>query len=84
VRKHAAEVQECFDRAVMERADLHGRFTVRATIDPKGHVLAASSTTVLDGGGRLQICVVGAFERWTFPQPTGGVEGTITYAFSFE
>jgi serine/threonine protein kinase len=84
VRKHAAEVQECFDRAVMEHADLHGRFTVRATIDPKGHVLAASSTTILDGGGRLQICVVGAFERWTFPQPIGGVEGTVTYAFSFE
>lgn len=84
VRRHAAEVQECFDRALMEHADLRGRFTVRATVDPDGHVLTASPTTVLDGGGRLQTCVLAAFERWTFPQPTGGVKGTITYAFSFQ
>ena len=84
VRRHAAEVQECFDRALMERPELRGRFAVRATIDPNGRVLAVSPTSVLDGGGRLGTCVVAAFERWTFPQPAGGVNGNITYSFSFE
>ena len=84
VRQHAAEVQGCFDRALMEHNDLRGRLTVRATLDPSGHVLTAAPTAVMEGGGRLQTCVVAAFQHWTFPQPTGGVKGTITYSFSFE
>ena len=84
VRTHAAEVQGCFDRALMEHADLHGRLTVRATIDPGGRVLSAGPTAVMEGGGRLQSCVVAAFQRWTFPPPSGGVKGTVTYSFSFE
>jgi tRNA A-37 threonylcarbamoyl transferase component Bud32 len=84
VRTHAAEVQGCFDRALMEHADLHGRLTVRASIDPSGRVLSAGPTAVMEGGGRLQACVVAAFQRWTFPPPSGGVKGTVTYSFSFE
>jgi hypothetical protein len=84
VRAHAGEVQDCFDRALMERADLRGRVAVRASIDPGGHVLSVTPTAVMDGGGRLQTCIVGAFQRWTFPPPTGGVKGIVTYSFSFE
>ena len=84
VRAHATEVQGCFDRALMEHGDLHGRLTVRASIDPNGHVLGVTPTSVMPGGGRLQTCVVEAFGRWTFPPPSGGVKGTVTYSFSFE
>jgi outer membrane biosynthesis protein TonB len=84
VRAHAAEVQGCFDRALMEHADLHGRLTVRASIDPGGRVLSVTPTAVMQGGGRLQTCVVELFGRWSFPPPAGGVKGTITYSFSFE
>jgi serine/threonine protein kinase len=84
VRAHATEVQGCFDRALMEHSDLHGRLTVRASIDPNGHVLGVTPTAVMPGGGRLQTCVVEAFGHWTFPPPTGGVKGTVTYSFSFE
>ena len=84
VRAHATEVQGCFDRALMEHGDLHGRLTVRASIDPNGHVLGVTPTSVMPGGGRLQTCVVEAFGHWTFPPPSGGVKGTVTYSFSFE
>ena len=62
VRAHATEVQGCFDRALMEHGDLHGRLTVRASVDPNGHVLGVTPTAVMQGGGRLQACVVEAFE----------------------
>ena len=84
VRAHATEVQGCFDRALMEHSDLHGRLTVRASVDPNGHVLGVTPTAVMQGGGRLQACVVEAFGHWTFPPPSGGVKGTVTYSFSFE
>jgi hypothetical protein len=84
VRSHAAEVQGCFDRALMEHADLHGRLTVRGIVDPNGRVLSVVPTAVMDGGGRLQACVVSVFQTWTFPAPAGGVKGTVSYSFSFE
>jgi hypothetical protein len=84
VRAHATEVQGCFDRALMEHSDLHGRLTVRASVDPNGHVLGVTATAVMPGGGRLETCVVEAFGHWTFPPPSGGVKGTVTYSFSFE
>jgi hypothetical protein len=84
VRAHAAEVRACFDRAVMEHPELRGRLNVQATIDPDGHVLSASPTSTIENGARLQACVVGAFQNWTFPAPSGGVKGRVTYSFSFE
>ena len=84
VRAHATEVQGCFNRALMEHSDLHGRLTVRASVDPNGHVLGVTPTAVMPGGGRLQACVVEAFGHWTFPPPSGGVRGTVTYSFTFE
>ncbi len=84
VRDHAAEVRTCFDRALMERPDLRGRLVVKATIDPTGRVLVVSPTRTVDGGARLQACVLDVFRGWTFPPPSGGVNGNITYAFSFE
>jgi serine/threonine-protein kinase len=84
VRSHATEVQACFDRALMEHAELHGRLTLRATVDSGGRVLSVSPMNAIPGGGRLQTCVMGAFERWTFPRPTQGAKGIVTYSFSFE
>ena len=84
VRAHATEVRGCFDRALMEHSDLHGRLKVQASIDPNGHVLGVAPTSVMPGGGRLQACVLEAFGHWTFPPPSGGVKGTVSYSFLFE
>jgi outer membrane biosynthesis protein TonB len=83
VRAHAGEVRACLERARMDRADLHGRLTVHATLSPAGRVLSASAAG-FEGGARLDRCVVSAFQSWTFPAPSGGVPGQIAYAFVFE
>ena len=68
----------------MEQPDLHGRLTVQATINPAGRVVSASATNTVEGGARLQACVVSAFQSWTFPAPTGGINGNVSYSFVFE
>jgi hypothetical protein len=68
----------------MEHPDLHGRLTIHAVLDPSGHVVSLSPTSAINGGARLQGCLVAAFKGWTFPQPAGGVNGNVAYSFSFE
>jgi hypothetical protein len=75
---HSGEVQACSERARMDRPDLHGRVTVRATVGPSGNVISASATNSLEGGARLQSCIVSAFQTWTFPAPAGGVNGSVS------
>jgi serine/threonine protein kinase len=84
VRAHADQVRTCLDRARMEHPDLQGRLSVRATVDPTGHVISAAVTKGIPGGARLDTCVLSAFESWTFPAPAGGVNGIVVYSFVFE
>ena len=84
VRSHAVEANTCYDRAVMEHPDLHGRLTLQAVIDPTGRVISVSPTSAINGGARLQSCLTAAFKIWAFPRPAGGVNGNVTYSFSFE
>ena len=84
VRAHAAEARGCYDRAIMEHPDLHGRLTIHATIDPAGRVLTLTPTSDIAEGGRLQTCLLAAFKSWSFLPPAGGVNGNISYGFAFD
>ena len=84
VRSHADEANACYERALMEHPDLHGRLTIHAVIDQNGRVASVSPTSGIADGARLQSCLVRAFRTWAFTRPAGGVNGNITYSFSFE
>jgi serine/threonine-protein kinase len=84
IRAHADEIQGCLERARMDRPDLQGRVVVQSTIGPDGRVQSASASSNIDGGSRLQGCVVAAWRSWTFPAPAGGVPATISKTFNFE
>jgi hypothetical protein len=84
VRSHADEANACYERAVMEHPDLHGRLTIHAVIDSNGRVASVSPTSGITDGARLQSCLVRAFKSWVFPRPAGGVNGNVTYSFAFE
>jgi len=84
IRAHSGEIQACYERAQMDKADLHGSLTVQASISPTGHVTSTSATSTVEGGARLQSCVLSAFQNWTFPPPAGGVSGTVVKKFVFQ
>jgi serine/threonine-protein kinase len=83
-RAHQGEIQACYERARMDRADLQGRLSIQANISPAGRVISTSVSNNIEGGGRLQSCVIAAFQTWTFPAPAGGVSGTVAKSFIFE
>jgi hypothetical protein len=68
----------------MDRPDLHGRLMVQATIGPAGRVLSTSASSTVEGGARLQACILSAFQSWTFPSPAGGVNGFISVPFTVD
>jgi serine/threonine-protein kinase len=84
VRAHAGEVRSCFDRARMNNADLRGKVTVRARVNPDGSVSGAGVASSSANDARLESCIATAFRGWQFPAPAGGVPGTVTYTFVFE
>jgi serine/threonine protein kinase len=84
IRAHRDEIQGCLDRARSEHPDWQGKVVVQSTIGPDGRVLAASASNTMEGGARLQACVLSAWREWTFPAPAGGVSGNVTKVFIFE
>ena len=68
----------------MEHSELHGRLVVKAMLDGAGNVMSASATRTMEGGARLEACVLSAFQSWAFPPPANGARAPITYSFSFE
>ena len=84
IHAHGSEVQACYDRAHMEKPELHGRVVVGASIGQSGEVLSASVQSTSANSSRLESCLLGAFNRWVFPVPAGGVNGNISYTFNFD
>jgi outer membrane biosynthesis protein TonB len=84
IRAHGDEIQTCLDRARMDRPDLQGRIVISSTIGPDGRVQSSSAASTIDGGARLQGCVLSAWRSWTFPAPAGGIPANISKTFNFE
>jgi serine/threonine-protein kinase len=81
---HGAEIQRCFDRGQMDQLFLSVRISMTATVAPDGHVSSVSTSADRDNTARLQACIRDAVQRWTFPQPAGGVSGHVAQTFAFE
>jgi hypothetical protein len=84
VLSHASEVQACYERAQMERAELHGHILLRATLDGQGNVTDSATPDVFQGGARLAACIASAARHWKFPAPAGGASPSVSYRFVFD
>ncbi|MEP7052901.1 MAG: AgmX/PglI C-terminal domain-containing protein, partial [Pseudomonadota bacterium] len=84
IRTHSGELQTCLVRARMDNRDSGGRIALLATIAPNGTVSAVSITSSNANSARLEQCVLGAFRSWTLPAPSGGVSGSLPYAFNLQ
>jgi len=84
IRAHSGELQTCLVRARMDSPDAGGRISLLATIAPNGTVSAVSITSSNANSARLEQCVLRAFQTWTLPAPSGGVSGSLPYAFNLQ
>ncbi len=83
VGRHLPEIRTCFERGRMDNPRLAGRVLVRIAVAPSGRVTSARIARSDVRSQQVESCIVSAVERWTLPQPAGGVAATITYPFSY-
>jgi serine/threonine-protein kinase len=84
IRAHTGEIQSCLVRARMDNPDAGGRIALQASVAPDGRVTGVSITSSNANSARLEQCVLGAFRSWTLPAPSGGIPGSLTYAFNLQ
>jgi TonB family protein len=83
VRQHLNEIRHCYQSELPRHPDLQGRVTVQFAILPTGQVAASSLESSSLGNARVELCVVQAVRRWTFPTPAGGGMVVAIYPFNF-
>jgi len=98
VRAHAPEIQHCVevtptDQLYLNACESQGktpaacrraRINLSAAVGPDGRVTQVSTSASREGTSRLEECIRGVVQSWTFPAPAGGVAGRISYPFIFE
>ncbi len=86
VQKHHAQIQQCYERSLMDDATLAGRAEFEWEISAKGKVIVGSvgvKETTLKNGEKLIDCVKGVFLGMSFPSAKNGSSTTPTIGLPF-
>ena len=84
VQKHQAQIQQCYERSLMQNPDLVGRAEFEWEITPKGTVsFVKVKETTLKNGETLLECVKGIFAEMKFPSAKNGESTTPTIGLPF-
>lgn len=86
VQKHHAQIQQCYERSLMDDSTLAGRAEFEWEISSKGTVSAGSvgvKETTLKNGEKLIDCVKGVFLAMSFPTAKNGSSTTPTIGLPF-
>jgi TonB family protein len=78
VDKHLADVKAC----MKQHGAATGKLVVEFAIKPDGHTQDAKPKTH-SSNAPLDACIAGAFMKWQFPPPRGGVTMGVVYPFFF-
>lgn len=84
VQKHHTQIQQCYERSLMDDPNLAGRAEFEWEISAKGGVGSVSvKETSLRNGDRLLECVKGVFKLMKFPSAKNGSSTTPTIGLPF-
>lgn len=84
VQKHHTQIQQCYERSLMDDPNLAGRAEFEWEISAKGSVgLVSIKETSLRNGERLLDCVKGVFKGMKFPTAKNGSSTTPTIGLPF-
>ncbi len=84
VRRHINEVRFCYEQGLQSNPSLEGRVTVRWIIDAGGRVQGSALSSSTLSNGAVESCIVGAVQRWSFPNPEGGGVVGVNYPFMLQ
>lgn len=84
VQKHHTQIQQCYERSLLDEPNLAGRAEFEWEISSKGSVDSVSvKETSLRNGDRLLDCVKGVFRVMKFPTAKNGSSTTPTIGLPF-
>ena len=70
--KYSPEAQDCYERALKQDPSLAGRVTLNLIIDTDGTVARANAIGESLLSEKVNNCLEGLAQQWTFPRPEGG------------
>ncbi|MBK7890165.1 MAG: AgmX/PglI C-terminal domain-containing protein [Bdellovibrionales bacterium] len=84
VQKHQGQIQQCYERSLMDDANLAGRAEFEWEISAQGSVTSVSvKESNLRNGEKLLDCVKGVFKKMAFPSAKNGASTTPTIGLPF-
>ncbi|MEZ4873693.1 MAG: AgmX/PglI C-terminal domain-containing protein [Bdellovibrionales bacterium] len=84
VNKHLGRIQQCYERALFNKADLAGRVEFEWTISPAGQVQTVGvRRSEMAGGEELIGCVNKLIKSWKFPKGKNALPTVANIGFPF-
>jgi len=84
VRSQLGPLQQCYERAKMDDANLRGRVTARITVAADGAIANAQIAASTLNSAQVEGCLTREISRWHLPRPSGGAAVSFQYPFVFE
>jgi outer membrane biosynthesis protein TonB len=82
INSHLAEVQRCYEAALLHTPGLAGKVVLEWTISTAGKVVGSKSKSSTMKDVSVEACILRALNNWQFP-PAKGNSVIITYPFIF-
>jgi TonB family protein len=82
INSHLAEVQRCYEAALMKTPGLAGKVVLEWSISTSGKVISSKSKSSSLKDVSVEACILRALNNWQFP-PAKGNSVIITYPFIF-
>ena len=82
INSHLAEVQRCYEAALMRTPGLAGKVVLEWSISTSGKVVSSKSKSSSLKDVSVEACILRALNNWQFP-PAKGNSVVITYPFIF-
>lgn len=84
VQRHHSQIQQCYERSLLDDPAIAGRAEFEWEINPQGTVDTVSvKESTLRNGEKLLSCVKSVFRRMKFPAATNGASTTPTIGLPF-
>ena len=82
INSHLAEVQRCYEAALLKNPGLAGKVVLEWSISTQGRVVSSKSKSSTLKDSSVETCILRSLNTWQFP-PARGSSVIISYPFIF-
>jgi Ca-activated chloride channel homolog len=83
IKRHMNQIRYCYQRELQQDPGLAGKVVMKFTVGADGAVSSAEVETSTLGSATVEGCILGRFQRMTFPVPAGSGVVVVRYPLVF-